>query len=81
MGVWEDNLKYINGGYVGGRQRYGLHPQLRQKFIDFITDARNGGIKVQIFSGHRSFEHQQQLYLAWYNNGKKIGRASCRERV
>ena len=78
MGVWEDNLKYINGGYVGGRQRYGLHPQLRQKFIDFITDARNGGIKVQIFSGHRSFEHQQQLYLAWYNNGKKNGNGGRR---
>lgn len=73
MSVRVNNQKMINGGYVFNRKRFGLHPQMRGVFADFIDAAWNAGYRMQITSGHRSEEHQRELYLSWYNNGKKNG--------
>jgi len=73
MGVAQDNIKFINGGRVVGRTREGLHPDLRQTFMNFLQDAENAGYKLKITSGHRTKEHQQALHNAWYNGGKKNG--------
>ncbi len=67
MSTLDNNLKFIKGGFVNGRQREGLHPKVRQLFLSWETACRNQGLELKFYSGYRSRSHQSELrndYLA-----------------
>lgn len=56
-------MEGLKGAFLGGRSDVeGLNQEFAERLNQFIQDANRQGQKINIFSAHRSLEHQADLY-------------------
>ena len=72
MSTLKNNQLYVNGGFVGGRQRQGLHPKCRKLFLSFESACRNAGLELKFYSGYRDRAHQAELRADYLAGRSKI---------
>lgn len=58
--IAKSNLKWINK----------MHPDVRQKFMNFEKEARENDLDLEIYSSTRTFAEQQRLYNTYIYNKK-----------
>lgn len=77
MSTLNENKKYIYGGYAGGKNRIGVHPEFAKLISPWEVDCRNSGLELRFNSGYRSTSSQAYLYSE-YKHGRNGGRPAAK---